>query len=389
MEDAGTTYPFLRSCPYDLPAEYDLPLHEAPVSRITYNGKPAWLVRRYSDVRTVLAHPHISPVAESPETKIRPGAGHINTMDPPEHTELRMLVARNFTVARIEERRPFVQGCVDGLIDIMLEAPKPVDLVKSFARPLTSMAICDVLGVPYEQDHDFFYEWLLAATTSTSEEALNSTSMKPIEDYIDNLVSLKEKDPDDRVISKLLVDARSGALTRREVAGIATMLMGGGLHTTANMIGLSVVVLLEHPEQLAELRDDPTLTAGAVEELLRYVDHIRFANERVAVEDIEIGGQSIAKGEIIIAASEIANRDESAFGNPGTLDIHRMSRNHLTFGHGRHVCIGAPLARLELEVSLSTLIRRIPTMRLAIPAEELPFRPMHRVHGFDYLPLTW
>jgi cytochrome P450 len=330
----------------------------------------------------------VIPVADE-ATKRRPGAGHINTMDPPEHTELRMLVARNFTVARIEERRPFVQSCVDGLIDAMLELPKPLDLVKFFARPLTSMVICDVLGVPYKQDHDFFYEWLLAAATSTSEEALTATSMAPIEDYISNLVAMKEKDPDDRVISKLLAESRSGRLTTREVAGMATMLMGGGLHTTANMIGLSVVVLLEHPEQLAELRSDPTLTPGAVEELLRYVDHIRFANERVAVEDIVIGGQPIAKGEIIIAASEIANRDERAFGNPDTLDIRRMSRNHLTFGHGRHVCIGAPLARLELDVALSTLICRIPTMRLAIPADDLPFRPMHRVHGFDYLPLTW
>jgi cytochrome P450 len=312
-------------------------------------------------------------------------------MDDPEHARLRRMVTAWFAVKRVEALRPAVQRIVDGLIDRMLAGPKPVDLVQAFALPVPSLVICELLGVPYA-DHDFFRaNSAILVNRESSVEAARDANGELL-DYLDGLVAAKLADAGDDLLSELATaHVEAGELTRRELAGMGVLLLVAGHETTANMIALGTLALLQHPDQLTALRcgDDPELVAGAVEELLRYLTIVHSGLRRVALADIEIGDQTIRAGDGVVIAIDAGNRDEQAFADPDRLDIHRDARQHVAFGFGVHQCLGQPLARVELQVVYGTLYRRIPSLRLAADLEQVPFKHDGSVYGAYELPVTW
>jgi len=251
--------------------------------------------------------------------------------------------------------------------------------------------ICELLGVPYA-DHDFFQacsKKIVSRSTPVDDAVKAGDDLRA---YLLDLVAAKEKEPTDDMIGRLVTDQlATGELTRDEVAGMASLMLVAGHETTANMIALGTVALLEHPDQLARLRDtdDPKLVANAVEELLRYLTIVHSGRRRVATEDIEVAGQLVRAGEGVILANDAGNRDEEQFPEPARLDISRQARHHIAFGFGVHQCLGQPLARMELQVVYSTLYRRIPTLELAVPVEELQFKHDAFVYGVHSLPVTW
>ncbi len=371
-----------------------------PVARVEiWNGSCPWLVTGYDELRTLLTCPHVSVDAETPgyppfnagmAARQRRVRTFIN-MDDPEHAVHRRLLAPDFTPKRMDAMRPFVQRITDDLVDRMLAGPRPTDLVAELALPLPSLVICELLGVPYDE-RDFFQEvsTTLLSRGSTPAEALAVTDR--LMGYLLELVDRKLEEPDDSLLGRLAPEqVGAGTMTREEVAAMGELLLVAGHETTANQIALSVVALLQHPDQLDSLRDsaDPALVANAVEELLRYLSIIHFGRRRVATADFELAGQVIRAGDGVIGANDIGNRDERAFPDPDRLDIQRKARHHNAFGHGVHQCIGQQLARIELEVVYATLFRRIPTLALACPLDELQFKQDGVVYGVHELPVTW
>lgn len=393
-------YPMTRApgCPFDPPPKLRELQEEAPLVKVDVFGKAAWLVTRYDDQRALLADPRLSsdvgkpgypsPTGEPPR-KDGVGIGFI-LMDDPEHARLRRMVTAPFMIKRIEAMRTGIQKLVDSLIDDLLAGPNPVDLVEAFALPVPSLVICQLLGVPYSE-HDFFQQnsKLLIKMSATPEE--RATAHGNLASYLDNLVGEKLENPGDDLLSGLTERVKTGELTRQDAAGMGVLLLLAGHETTANMIALGTLALLEHPEQLAVLQetDDPKVVAGAVEELLRYLNITHGGRRRAVLEDLELHGQVIKAGEGIIFPNDIGNRDPSVFEDPDTLDLHRDARRHVAFGFGVHQCLGQPLARLELQVVYSTLYRRIPTLRRAVPLDEIPFKHDGAVYGVYSLPVTW
>ncbi|MFI7635520.1 cytochrome P450 [Nonomuraea sp. NPDC049400] len=392
--------PRAAGCPFDPPPELSRRSEQAPVSRVRlWDGSTAWMVTRYADVRALLADPRVSvDVAQ-------PGFPHTNAvskardaqmktlmqMDAPEHTAHRRRLTADFMVKRMEVLRPTIQRIVDDLIDDLLAGPNPADLVEAFALPVPSLVICELLGVPYA-DRAFFQRVAGELVMDTSDPAKAMAASEELNVYLENLVEERSAEPGDDVLSRLAVDHhRTGTMTRREIATMGQLLLVAGHDTTANMIALGTTALLAHPEQLSAIRDggDPALVAGAVEELLRYLSITHTEARRVARDDIVIGGQLIRKGEGIIAVKSTANRDPAAFPDPDALDVHRKARHHVAFGYGAHQCLGQPLARVELQVVYGTLFRRVPTLALAVPLEDLTFKPHAVFYGVRELPVTW
>jgi cytochrome P450 len=389
-------FPMTRQCPFDPPAELgELP----PVSRVRlWNGSTPWLVTGYDDVRAVLRDSRISADSDRPgyphqsaaSAARRRRAKSFITMDGAEHAAQRRLLTGDFLVKKMEALRPAIQRIVDDLVDGLLAGPKPVDLVTAFALPVPSLVICELLGVPYD-DRVLFQDItkVMVSTTATPEEALKAT--EDLLAYLAGLVERKAASPGDDVLSKLAVSQfATGKMTAEEVASMGQLLLVAGHETTANMIALGTVALLEHPAQLELVRTgDADLLRRAVEELLRYLNITHTGRRRVAVEDIEIGGEVIRAGEGVIAAGDVANRDGTVFAEPDRLDVTREARHHVAFGYGVHQCLGQTLARVELQVVYGTLYRRIPSLRLAVPAAELPFKDDMLVYGVHCLPVTW
>ncbi|WP_433211232.1 cytochrome P450 [Microtetraspora malaysiensis] len=363
-----------------------------------WDGSTPWLITRYADARAVLADPRVSvDVAE-------PGFPHTNAvskardaqmktlmqMDPPEHTAQRRLMTADFMIKKMEVLRPRIQQIVDELIDEMLAGPNPADLVEALALPVPTLVICELLGVPYT-DRAFFQRVAGALVMDEGDPAQAMAASEELNVYLDALVDGKNAEPGDDVLSRLAVEQyRTGAMTRREISTMGQLLLVAGHDTTANMIALGTAALLAHPDQLAAVRDgDPALVANTVEELLRYLSITHTEARRVAREDLEIGGQLIRKGDGIIVVKSIANRDPSAFPDPDALDVHRRARHHVAFGYGAHQCLGQPLARVELQVVYGTLYRRIPTLALAVPLEDLTFKHQAVFYGVRELPVTW
>ncbi|WP_410790831.1 cytochrome P450 [Kribbella sp. C-35] len=394
-------YPMTRAegCPFDPPPKLRELQDEAPLVKVQVFDKTAWLVTRYADQRKLLADPRLSADVTSPgypsQTAMAPrsgdgvGIGFI-LMDDPEHARLRRMVTAPFMIKRVEAMRPRVQKIVDGLIDDLLAGPKPVDLMEAFALPVPSLVICELLGVPYA-DHDFFQQnsKQLISLTATPEE--RGQAHGNLGAYLFNLVGEKLENPGDDLLSGLTERVKAGELTRQDAAGMGVLLLLAGHETTANMIALGTLALLEHPAQLAVLREtaDPKVVAGAVEELLRYLNITHNGRRRAVLEDIELDGHVIKAGEGLIFPNDIGNRDPSAFPDPDTLDLHRDARHHVAFGFGVHQCLGQPLARMELQVVYSTLYRRIPTLRRAAELDEIPFKHDGSVYGVHSLPVTW
>jgi cytochrome P450 len=388
-----------RTCPYAPPAEHVRLRTEAPISRVTLaSGQQAWAMTRLEDIRTMLSDPRFSSDRTHPGYPwLLPGPRMIPSdfrpsllwMDPPEHGPARRAVVGEFTVKRMAALRPRIQQIVDEHIDALLAGPRPADLVQALALPVPSLVICELLGVPYD-DHDFFQSrsaTMLRRTTPTDDRM---RARQELVDYLDDLVSRKEADtPDDLLGRQIAKQRAAGALDHGELVALAFLLLIAGHETTANMISLGTLTLLEHPEALAAIKADPAKTPSAVEELLRYYTIAEFATSRVATEDVEMGGVLIRAGEGVVGLSNTANRDPEAFPNPDELDIERGARHHVAFGFGFHQCLGQNLARLELEIVFDTLFARVPGLRLAAPADELPFKDDGNIYGLYELPITW
>jgi cytochrome P450 len=259
------------------------------------------------------------------------------------------------------------------------------DLVHDFALPLPSLVICLLLGVPYE-DHAFFQECsrVLLRRDSAPEDV--DAAQKRLADYLAALTETKRTAPDDGILSRL---AERGELTTEEIGAMGRLLLIAGHETTANMTALSVLALLRNPAQLDHLRAHPESVPGAVEELLRYLTIVHSGLTRVAAEDVEVGGVTIRAGEGVVCMVSSANRDDAHFPGGDDLDLTRDARRHLAFGFGTHQCLGQPLARLELQIALATVLRRLPGLRLAVPFEDVPFRGEMLVYGLHELPVTW
>jgi len=403
--DALTTetpdYPMARAtgCPFDPPAALSELRTHAPISRVRlWDGSTPWLITRFEDQRALLGDPRVSADSkragyphQSAGLKARrvESSTFIN-QDDPEHARQRRMVTAAFSIKRVEALRPAIQRIVDGLIDELLAGPKPVDLVQAFALPVPSLVICELLGVPYA-DHEFFQtrSKALIKQTATPEESV--ASVRELLEYLDGLVGQKLEHPADDLLSLVAERVRAGELTRSEAAGMGQLLLVAGHETTANMIALGTLALIEHPDQLARVREseNPKLIASAVEELLRYLSIVHSGRRRVALEDIEVGGVTVRAGEGLVLANDVANRDPEAFAEPDRLDVGRNPRRHVAFGFGVHQCLGQPLARVELQVVYSTLYRRIPGLRLAVDIEEIPLKHDGLVYGVYDLPVTW
>ncbi|WP_406629937.1 cytochrome P450 [Amycolatopsis sp. WGS_07] len=376
---SGETFPMARAakCPF---APAPALTRRPPVSRVRlWDGSEPWLITGYAEVRAVLADPRVSvDVAQ-------PGFPHTNAvskardarmktlmqMDPPEHTAQRRILAPEFTVRKMAALRPRVQEIVDDLLGQLLAGPSPADLVEAFALPLPSLVICELLGVPYA-DRGFFQNVARTLVMDDPDPARAVAASEELNAYLEDLAAAGPG-----LLGKL-----SGSMPPREIAVLGQLLLVAGHDTTAAMIALGTAVLLTHPEQFRASSADPT------EELLRYLSITHTEARRVALADLEIGGQLIRAGEGIIAVKSTANRDPLAFPEPDRFDVRRPARHHVAFGYGRHLCLGAPLARLELEIAYSTL-RRVPGLALAVPLDRLEFKENAIFYSVRELPVTW
>ncbi|MDT5119307.1 MAG: hypothetical protein QOE30_5046, partial [Mycobacterium sp.] len=312
------------------------------------------------------------------------------TSDAEEHTRFRRMLSKPFTFKRVEALRPAVQKIADERVDALLAGPKPGDVVSALALPVPSLVISEMLGVPYE-DADFFQEQAQRGTGRYATEEDTAQGAASLAKYIAKLIRAKMASPSEDLVSDLAERVNSEELSVREATQLALGVLIAGHETTANMISLSIAALLEHPDQRSVLcdADDPKLIANAVEELMRYLSIIQTGQRRIAVEDIEVGGETIRAGEGIILDVAPANWDTRRFPNADRLDLTRDEGAHVGFGYGRHQCVGQQLARMELQIVLPTLLRRIPTLRLAVPVDELPFKHDTLAYGVYELPVTW
>ncbi|MYW70028.1 cytochrome P450 [Streptomyces sp. SID8379] len=393
---APVSFPQDRGCPYHPPTAY-APLREArPLGRVTlYDGREIWAVTGHTLARDLLADSRLSsvrdrsgfPVTTERLAQVTNRRVALLGADDPEHNTQRRMLIPSFSLKRIAALRPRVQETVDGLLDAMERQGPPAELVSAFALPVPSMVICALLGVPYA-DHAFFEECSRRLLRGPGVDDV-VRARDELEAYLGELIDRKRRDPGDGLLDELIHrDSPGDPLDRDELISFAVILLVAGHETTANMISLGTFTLLRHPDQLAALRSGATTTADAVEELLRFLS-IADGMLRVAVEDIEVAGETIRAGEGVVFSTSLINRDDGAFAAPESLDWDRSARHHLAFGFGIHQCLGQNLARAELDIALGSLLRRFPGLRLAAPAEEIPFKPGDTIQGMLELPVAW
>jgi cytochrome P450 len=390
---AVRSYPFGELEGLELHPLYGYLREHEPLSRVRLPyGEETWLVVRHGDARTVFGDLRFSRAAALDRDEPRLGPlslpKGIMTMDPPEHTRLRSLVAKAFTARRIGRLRPMTERVAGELLDAMAAAGPPADLVRDFGLPLPVAVICDLLGVPY-QDRERFQLWSRALLTLSGMDPEESRAhVASLGAYMTELLDRRRGDPADDLLSALVLAHDEGdRLTGEELVALSIGLLAAGYETTANQIPDSVVVLLADPDQLALLRDRPDLLPTAVEELLRFVPLAPGAAvPRYATEDVELSGGTVRAGDPVVVARTAANRDPRVFAEPDRLDLTRDPNPHLGFGHGVHHCLGAQLARMELQVALGALLARFPGLRLA--EAEIEWKK-GGLRGPVRLPVTW
>ena len=361
------------------------------------DGSTSWLITRYDDVRQVLVDPRFSRAATVGRNVRRIGPASasgdsILSKDPPEHTRMRRLVAGAFTARRVEALRPRVTKLVDEFIDHMFTLPQPADLVENFSLPLPVQVICELLGVPAEDRH-IFHEWsdgILGDESRDPQEI--EEAFAQLSGYFGRLIASKRAAPGDDLMTALIAarDAED-RLSEAELVGLCLTLLIAGHETTANQINMFLLVLHEYPEQLERLRANPEMIPQAVEELMRFAQLGTSGGglPRITTEEVELGGVRIPEGAAVIPVLTVANRDPALTTDPDRVDVARPLTTHLAFGAGVHHCLGAQLARMELQEALRGLLGRMPRMELATPADELTFKNGMVVRSLQALPVRW
>lgn len=394
-------YPMTRQtgCPFDPPLQLGELREQGGLSRVQlWNGEPVWLATSYEDVRVVLSDPAFSADISKPGFPTH-GEGvaahrrrHRNflNLDDPQHQVQRRMVSKYFSLRRVEAMRPGIERIVDEVLTEFAQTPQPADFVHGVALPITSRIIGQLLGVPYE-DHELFQSRTMMLTNSelSPEEALDA--YEDLRSYLSTLVQNKRDNPGDDVTTELVELNTQGRLNEDEMLNTLRLLLSAGHETTASMIALGTLALLENPAQTAQLRDDPSEehTAAVVEELMRYLTITHFGRRRVAVTDVNVGEQRVRAGDGVVAATDEANRDPAAFEDPNTFDVTRDARHHLGFGFGVHQCLGQPLARLELKIVYPAVFRHLPNLQVASPVDTLHFKTQQIFYGLYALPVTW
>lgn len=383
------------ACPFAPPPAYQQARDEPALSRVSlWDDSSAWLITRHQDVRAVLRDARFSADAARPGFPFLSAGRKVLAndrptfirMDDPEHATLRRMLTADFMVKKIEALRPQVRAVADELLDRMTDGRERADLVSEFALPLPSIVICLLLGVPYEE-HAFFQECSRVMLRTDADPGEVEAAQARLIDYLGRLTHAKRSAPDDGILSRLAHDTE---LTDDQIASMGRLLLVAGHETTANMTALSVLALLGRPDQLDRLRHaDAEQLRVAVEELLRYLSVVHSGLARVATEEVMIGGTVVRAGEGVLCMLGTANWDEDAFPGGADLDVSRDARRHVAFGFGVHQCLGQPLARVELQVALATLLRRLPDLRLDVPSEEIRFRHEMAVYGVHALPVAW
>jgi cytochrome P450 len=380
------------------------PVHKAALP----SGVQAWLVTRYTDARQALADQRLSKNPEQHTERAAHGKGkigipgersanlmtHLLNIDPPDHTRLRRLVSKAFTPRRVAAFEPRVRELADQLIDAFADRGE-ADLIHEFAFPLPIYAICDLLGVPSEDQEDFRDWAAMMLRHGNAPRGGVGRAVKKMRGYLAELIHRKRQDPGEDLISGLIRASDHGEhLTENEAAAMAFILLFAGFETTVNLIGNGTYALLRHPAQRARLDDalargDEAWLAGAVEELLRFDGPVEMATWRFATEPLRLGGQRIAAGEPVLVVLAAADRDPDRFPDPDVLDLARADNQHLGYGHGIHYCLGAPLARMEGQIALSALFERFPDLQLDADTNDLRWRGGLIMRGLRTLPVTF
>jgi cytochrome P450 len=395
-------YPMDRDarCPFAPPPQM-LKMNEVkPLSRVRiWDSSTPWLITGHAVARELFADSRVSVDDrldgfphwnEHMLSTVHKRPRSVFTSDAEEHTRFRRMLSKPFTFKRVEGLRPAIQEVTDECIDSVVAGPQPADMVAKLALPVPTRVISEMLGVPYE-DHEFFQHHANVGLARYAAAEAGQKGAMSLHQYLIDLVKKKMEEPSEDAVSDLAERVTAGEISVKEAAQLGTGLLIAGHETTANMIGIGILALLENPEQAALLRDsdDPKFIANAVEELMRFLSIIQTGQRRIAVEDIEIGGETIRAGEGIILDLAPANWDGETYPDPDKLDLARDAGQQLGFGYGRHQCVGQQLARAEMQIVFPTLLKRIPTMKLAIPFEEVPFKHDRLAYGVYELPVTW
>jgi cytochrome P450 len=401
-QQATLSYPFpVPPSIYHPSPELAALLDTQPVAPVAMpDGKTAWVATRNADVRQVLVDPRFSRTAaaapEAAKTELTKAIvdDNIANLDPPEHTRLRSLVAKAFTARRVEQLRPRVVTFVEDLLDKLEAAPRPADLVENFSLPLPVQVICEMLGVP-PADRDQFHAWsdvLMGTLEWTAQE--REAAQRAMGGYFAGLIAAKRDQPADDLLSALIAarDADGDRLSEAELVALGITVLVGGHETTANQIDMCLLTLLHHPEQMRWFVANLDSVGPAVEELMRFVQlggNGGVAMPRVTTEEVVLGDVRLPAGATVLPVLSVANRDPAMYGNPDQLDLSRGPSQHVAFGAGIHHCLGAQLARMELQEALRGLLRRLPGIRVTIPDDQLRFKPGMIVRSLESLPVTW
>jgi cytochrome P450 len=362
-------------------------------------GMTVYLVTRHEDIKDVLSDherfsnarppgfvvPGAPAVPEEEQANAR--AGNLLGLDPPEHQRLRRTLTPEFTIRRMKRLEPRIVEIVDAQLNAMEKAGPPTDLVASFALPIPSLVICELLGVPYD-DRDDFQRRSARQLDLSIPIAERLELVRRGREYMGSLVERARRQPGDDILG-MLVREHGTELTDNELIGVAGLLLLAGHETTSNMLGLGTLALLRHPDQLAAVRDDPDAIGPAVEELLRWLSIVHSAIPRITTTDVEIAGVPIPAGQLVFVSLPSGNRDPNFIDCPEVLDVGRGAPGHLAFGHGVHHCLGAPLARMEMRIAFPALLRRFPTLGLAEDFSDVAFRSFHFIYGLKSLEVTW
>ncbi|GAA0941233.1 cytochrome P450 [Actinocorallia libanotica] len=369
-------------------------LRAGPPARVRLpSGQTAWLVARHADARALLSDPRLSSDETRPHypqlIPVPPATGTLSflRMDDPDHGRLRRLLTTEFTVRRINAMRPGIERTVAESLDAMVEKGPPADLVRDFALPIPSQVICQLLGVPYD-DHEFFQDRSAKILETNAPLEEGARAMGELTDYLASLVDAKVREPGDDLLGRVAPGIAEGRLTRDELVFMAGLLLIAGHETTANMIALGTLTLLVTGEWAA-LCADPARVGATTEELLRHLTVVQFGLVRTLLEPVTVDGVTMEAGDGVVISLTAANRDGAHFPDPDAFDPDRAQGHHVAFGFGMHQCLGAALARLEMDVVFTALAARLPGLRLAVPVEDVPFRHDQFVYGLDALPVAW